>query len=286
LMFIIHQLQGAFAIGAMLIFATFAGKVTVGRRLIIIVAILSGIVLSKAWWYFDPIEYVLLGEVQKGRLYADWRDPMSMLILSGFACFGILGFYDLNRKRLRLDLLVGTSAIAIGFAIMWQFNIWVYFRILPFLILFLQLGFTCLVLDLLPSLSESSLAKLSAKQVRLLCFMAILAFGLSVNIYRAEQFRFAINTNLKGVEATYPDTWSPHIMKAMAEIRRIFEPGSVLLAHAETAFPVEASHLKVVAIPRLFALVPDMLERQLANREFFEENTSVARRCEIVEKYG
>ncbi len=72
----------------------------------------------------------------------------------------------------------------------------------------------------------------------------------------------------------------------MAKIGREFEPNSVLIAHAATAFLAEASHMKVVAIPRLFALVPDMLERQNANEEFFAETTSKTRRCQIIKLYG
>ena len=72
----------------------------------------------------------------------------------------------------------------------------------------------------------------------------------------------------------------------MAKIRREFEPNSVLIAQGKAAFLVEASHMKVVAIPRLFALVPDMLERQQANKEFFAESTSNVRRCEIINLYG
>ncbi len=293
LMFITHQLQGAFAIGAMLTFAVFVEEVRVGRRLMVIGAILIGGILTKMWWYFDPIDYVLLGEVHKGRLASDWRDPILMVSLAGLTPLGIWGFYDQKKKHLRLDLLLGTLAIAIGFSVTWYMNKWVYLRIFPFLILFLQIGVTCLVVNWLPNLSNLNWKSLSTKQIITLSIIGMLMYGLCKNTYTAHLFSARIDSmlnridsGLDGIEADDPDSWSPHIIESMQKIRREVEPNSVLLTHSRTAFPAEASHMKVVAIPRLFALVPDMLERQHANKEFFKENTSVARRCEIIKKYG
>ncbi len=286
LMFIIHQLQGAFAIGAMLTFAAFAGEARVGRRLLIIGTIITGVILSKTWWYFDPIDYILLDEVPKGPKDPYRRDLIWMLNMAGMALIGIWGIYDRKRKRLRLDLLVGTLAITIGFAVLWYLEIWVFFRVLPFWILFLQLGMTCLVVDSLPTLSDLNRTKFSASKIFPLCIIAMLVSGLSSNIYNAINFRGRVNDHLNGVEATYPDAWTPHSKELMAKIRREFQPNSVLIAQGKAAFLVEASHMKVVAIPRLFALVPDMLERQQANKEFFAESTSNVRRCEIINLYG
>ena len=82
-----------------------------------------------------------------------------------------------------------------------------------------------------------------------------------------------------------PKTWSATILDATAYAETLVPEGSVAIAHLQTAFPIEASSLSVVAIPRLFAEVPDMKERKGDNDAFFARGTSIQARCAILRKY-
>ncbi|MGD8327476.1 MAG: hypothetical protein PVF65_11220, partial [Sphingomonadales bacterium] len=88
-----------------------------------------------------------------------------------------------------------------------------------------------------------------------------------------------------GIIPNQPRTWSSGIVAASEFAETLVPKGSIAIAQGPTAFPIEATSLSVVAIPRLFAEVPDMLERQADNRMFFAPETDILTRCNILQKY-
>lgn len=282
-MFATHQLQGAFAIGGMLTFAMFADQSSFARRMQIATAIIAGLLTSKAWWYFDAIQYVMLDEVHKGRLKLDSRDPLGILKLAGLAPLGILGFYNFRRRAFNYDLLFGSLGIFAALMVTWWLNIWVYLRLIPFQILFLQLALTGLLLWLMTRTGSSVILQRAGQIITGYVLMLMLA----LNILLAAAFYGKANAYLQGREVPNPpETWSKDIRRSMEKVKGWVGTGKVLIAHRQTAFPVEASHMKVVSIPKLFALVPDMVQRQIATEEFFAEETERNRRCEIMDQYS
>lgn len=278
-MFITHQLQGLFAIGGAIGFAFFYGRAPFRRRGALVLSLLAGLILTHWWLYFDPIAFVLKPEVQAGHdavRYLSYRaENIDRLLLTlGGALVGVLGFWDLEKRRPRWELFLPCAAILVGFVVLTMKGSWVNVRIVPFLTLYLQLGLVALLL----SLQLASVKVLAS---------ALLLVGLTANVRDAHHDYFKAFRFLEsGIGSRIAGTWSPFAVSAMYHVETLAPSGSVVIAHRQTAFPMEASSHSVVAIPRLFAEVPDMLERQTDNRAFFAAGTTQEARCDLLAKYN
>lgn len=285
-MFITHQLQGLFAVGAALSFALFAGQAPVLRRVILGLFLIVGLYASQFWMYFDPVAFVLNPEVRKGhsavRFLNYSLDNVPFIFATfGLSVLGLLGMVDTRTGRLRYELCLAFAVVFAGFMVLMVKGNWVNVRIVPFVVLFLQLG----LVSYLVSERAPGVIGLIGKGVRAAIIVAV-GLGLFLNVVNGKLAYDKSRTFLAtGQIDAQPMTWSRDILAASSFAETLVPSGSTVIAHLQTAFPMEASALKVVAIPRLFAEVPDMLERQANNRAFFDASTDTATRCAILAKY-
>lgn len=285
-LFVTHQLQGLFAVGAAMGFALFAAEARIMRRLITVLALVCGLAASQYWWYFDPVAYILDPNVRKGHndeRFLSYSLENSGLIFNtiGLAWFGLLGLRLKSLGRLRLELAIPLVVLAAGFIMLLGNGNWVATRVMPFIVLFLQMG---LVSYFFQPLSENRPPVVA--DVFRGCLITVMGFMLIINVQDAWQNYNRAQGFLDSGDITQqPRTWSPDILPAMAFAETLAPRGATAIAYRQTAFPVEASTLKVVSIPRLFAEVADMQERQSATETFFTAETDLATRCEILTRY-
>jgi hypothetical protein len=280
--FTIHQLQGGFNIGGMLTFALFHGRFPVARRAQLVLAVVAGLLISSLWPYYNPIALALIGGYYSYVYDApiDWSDPVTLLRIVGFSALGLGGLYDRRRKAWRLDLVLGTAGIAAGIAGAGLMGSWIVLRLLPFLVIFLQLGLTALVFDL-PGRSESRSSAWRWKRglVVMIGAMMISNAGAAVRSFTlAHRYQ-------TGASDFHAPTWARDIKGSVREIKEVVGAGSVVIANGTTAYPIQADGMKVVSIPLPFPEVPDAPVRQAATLEFFGPATELARRCEILATY-
>lgn len=284
-MFVSHQLQALFAIGMTGAFLLFtAGKATVIARVICCTALVGGGIATAGWWYLNPIAYVLNEQVHAGHAavrYLEYslEEPGEILMTLGLALLGVLGFVDYKSRRLRLEILVPAAVLIACFIFLLAGNNWVSVRILPTVAMVLQIGLTAFLMERMDS-TAAIVTKNAIAFALILGTIGALVTG--VNQY----FRARNYLQSGAVVDRIPLTWSSSILQASAYAEKLVPPGSVVLAHRQTSFPMEASSLSVVAIPRLFAEVPTMASRQSDNRKFFEPGTSTQTRCAIIERYS
>jgi alpha-1,6-mannosyltransferase len=280
-MFTTHQLQAAFAIGGMLAFALFHGSFPYRRRGLIAISVLSGLLLSSLWPYYNPLAYASVGGFYTNPFNSpiDWTNPIVVAAMLGAAPIGIGGLYDLRRRAWRLDLLFGTAGILAGLVVLYLAGSWMVLRLLPFLVVFLQLSLTAFLLDL-PDRIRGGLAGMwrpLLMGVLLVMFIlnAAMAVGATVKVY----------LYLAGEIDGGFTSWSRDINGAAAKVRSIVGDGRVVIADWTTAYPIQAHHMKVVSIPYHFPEVPDSTVRQDASKAFFAADTATARRCAILREY-
>lgn len=280
-MFATHQLQAAFAIGGMLTFAVFHGAYPIARRALIGLATLGGLLLSSTWWYYNPLSYASVGEFYTLPFASpfDWTDPVEVVKILGLGLIGIGGFYSLKRKSWRLDLLLGTAGIVAGLLILYAIGSWMVLRLLPFLVVFLQLSTVAFLFDL----PRRGWSFKGALQPLLICaisalflFNAGMAYGTSLKAFRY----------LSGEDRNGFPSWSPNINETAERVRAIVGDDRVVIANWTTAYPIQAHHMKVVSIPYFFPEVLDSTIRQEASRAFFAPETDMAGRCAILRDYN
>lgn len=280
-MFATHQLQAAFAIGGMLTFALFHGSYPTARRVLIVVATLGGLLLSSSWWYYNPLSYASVGEFYTLPFTSpfDWTDPIEVLKILGLSLIGIGGFYSLKHRSWRLDFLLGTAGIVAGLLILYAIESWMVLRLLPFLVVFLQLSTVAFLFDL----PEQSWSLKGALRPLLICaisglflFNAGMAYGAALKAFRY----------LSGADRNGFPSWSPNINETAEQVRAMVGDDRVVIANWTTAYPIQAHHMKVVSIPYFFPEVPDSTIRQRASNVFFAPETDMTRRCAILRDYN
>jgi hypothetical protein len=284
-LFITHQLQGLFAVAAACGFALFAGNAPVARRAAITVALVAGLLASQVWWYFDPIAYVLSPDVQTGhsaKRFLDYKPSDLPLILQtlGLALLGLVGLINRQTGRLRLELALPLLMLAAGFTYLLMNGSWVNTRILPFVALYLQLGLLMYLLGPSPAGGQrlQGLARTGLIVALTLgfCQSALLGYGTYAKAHRF------LSTGEIGYQH---DSWSQDIRGATQLAEGLAPGGATVMAHRETAFPMQSTALAVVAIPRLFAEVADMQARQADTLAFFDPATTTPQRCGILARY-
>ncbi|MCH8171862.1 MAG: hypothetical protein IIA70_00955 [Proteobacteria bacterium] len=282
-MFSTHQLQAAFAIGAMITFALFAGQAPLARRLIISAVTVAGTLFSSLWFYYNPFTMILLGSAQSWQTNPYWYNPYFLVLMTGLAFMGFLGFYDLGRKKFRWELVVGFGAIFIGFIVGGLLGNTISHRFYPFWTLFLQMGMAAFLLSYAEFIRPPNFSGLRkfifGTTAGLLAVLTAshLQRGFELYLFYTALGRGEVTTDLINV--------SPYILDSVARIKPLVGAGDVIIAHRQTAFPVQAHRMKVVSIPRPFPLVHDMAGRQQASSDFFNPEISNKRRLEIIKKY-
>jgi len=283
-LFITHQLQGLFAVGATIAFALFAGKASLLRRLILAGSLLVGLFVSQYWWYFDPIAYVLNPEVRGGhsapRMFGYSTENISVVFVTlGAALLGVAGLFNKHTGRVRLELALPLLVIVLAFTFLLVNGNWVSTRFLPFIALFLQIGLVTYLLQ-----RSAVPGRLSNALNGAIIGALLVGFGFNAlkGYENYQKSRIFIETGQ--IEIQYA-TWNRSILAASEFAETLVPAGATVIAHRDVAFPMEATSLAVVAIPRLFALVPDMFERQSSNNAFFDDATSRQTRCSILAQY-
>jgi hypothetical protein len=278
-MFTTHQLQGAFAIGGALTFALFHGHAAFRRRCQIMAVIVAGIVLCQFWPYFDPIAFSFAGEnftyVYQTRI--EWTSAPGMFGALGLSVIGAVGLYDFRRRAWRRDLAIAVGAIFAGILAMRALGWWIGLRFLPFLAVFLQIALTAWLLDLRSGASSTGIRR---------AILPMLLVASTLNAALAALDVAGAQLYLAGRADPRSNNWSRDILAAMTEVKAQLGPGAVVLAEGNTAYPIQASDMKVVSIPRPFPEVADSVERQAASIAFFSSDTSTAERCAILARYG
>ncbi|MGH6890770.1 MAG: hypothetical protein ACREEP_00775, partial [Dongiaceae bacterium] len=184
-MYATHQLQAAFAIGGMMTFSLFHGRHSIARRGQIVAAVAIGLLLCRLWPYFDPIAYTFSGEnyTYDYKTNLDWTNTWVEWQILGLSLLGLGGLYDFRRKHWRWDLTIAVGAIVAGVVAARVLGLWIGLRFLPFLVLFLQIALTALVLDvaaLKPAGSTLRNGRVGAVAY-VLCAGSLFNIGLATN---------------------------------------------------------------------------------------------------------
>jgi len=281
-MFATHQLQGAFAIGGALIFALFHGDASFRRRCQVAGAVIVGLFLCHFWPYFDPIALSFAGEnyTYDYKSNIDWMSAGGLLAILWLPLLGLPGLYDFRHRVWRRDLAIGAAAIFAGVLAARIMGLWIGLRFLPFLILFLQIALTAWLLDLLRAKPSGWVRKGCG------LIIVVLAAAVLYNVGVASRYVVAAELYLSGRSDVRSVDWSRDIVDSMAQVNELVGAGHVVLAEGNTAYPIQASDMKVVSIPRPFPEVPDSVDRQAASVAFFASSTDMAARCTILTRYG
>jgi len=182
--------------------------------------------------------------------------------------------------RLRLELALPLLVLVAGFSILLLKNSWISVRVVPLIALYLQIA---LVAYLVQNTEKPTTIQRGLSGA----LVGVLILSMSYWAYKGTE---SYNKARTFIETGYIEkhymTWNDNILEDSALAVTLAPEGATVIAHFETAFPMEATSLAVVAIPRLFAEVPDMVERQTSNIAFFTEGTPLEERCAILAKYN
>lgn len=282
--FATHQLQAGLTLGGIGVFALFHGQADVRRRVEILAAAGLGLAASMLWPFYNPLALVRFASLPGWNTAEMWDNRSFYIAMTGISAFGVLGFYDWERRRPRLELVAGGLGLALAFGGGQMLGVSLSHRFFPFLMLFLHLGLIWLLLaraalrgpGLGPYLARFGHGVL-AVAVGLL-FAYNMALG-ATNYRVYKQFSRGEIT----VEGKHR---APRILESAREVVAMTGPDAVILGYQEAAYPPQALGVKVVAIPRPFPLTPDMAERQAAAFEFFQPETTRSEREAIIERYN
>ena len=280
LSFICHQLSTAIGLIMTLLIIGFSCGFSNRKFAGVSLAVLSGLLLSSIWPYFDPISLVLSGgrdPINRGNSHFESLVPVLLLI--GPALLGVLGLRRcLSEPRFR--------AIPAGFVVFGGLYLVgallgnpVTHRLLPPAILCLHLGLLAwLTQRPFPDTSDDA----RAARFKPVLILNALLFAGQTGAVVLDISKVALN------RIYYPDHWRFGIMPVVSEmtvVARNISQDAIVAADTTLSVSMPAFCGKLVASYRGINMIPDLQERRTDNSALLGDGSPLAKRLEIIKKY-
>lgn len=282
--FATHQLQAGLTLGGIGVFALFRGEAAFRRRIEILAAAGLGLAASMLWPFYNPLALVRYAALPGWNTAEVWDNPSFYLAMTGISALGVLGFYDWERRRPRFELVVGGLGLAFAFGGGQLLGVALSHRFFPFLMLFLHLGLTWLLLSR-GAFRGAGLGRYLARVGHGVLAVAVgllFAYNMALGVTNHRVYKQFSRGEIT-VEGKHRE---PGILEAAREVVAITGKDAVILGYQEAAYPPQALGVRVVSIPRPFPLTPDMAERQAAAFGFFQPQTTRREREAIIARYN
>jgi len=269
-----HQFTAMLCIGGMAIFCLLPRDVRPRRLLAAVVAIIIAFLISLAWPYFDLIT-ILSSGADKGWAPPHWfYDPVEVLKI----CFPtLLALVFLKEARSsRVIQIFGVSAIVIflGYIGSRLMGVEAGHRLLPYWILFLQLILFAVVFRA-GDVPETRLGTAA----RPLFLLAVMVLGAGQMLLTGLDM-FKLPLERAGYTFFFD---SPRDYRSIGRrIARDLPEDAIVVAHEDTAYPIQGFGIHVVSIPRVAPMIPDLKTRQAATKAFFQPGLTCRQRLDIV----
>lgn len=281
LMFVTHQLGGMFAIGAAMCFVLFEPGANKKLRAALAAALIAGTLLTAAWPYFNPIALLGLASERSNEGHVDFYRAVPVLGLLGPALFGLVGLVLMMRRRMHLALVIGTTGILAGYLIGGMAEHPVTHRLLSYLVVYLHLGLTWLLLQMFFPGKASS--REFNRTRALVLAVSVICIGLHSAFAGADFVRVGyerLTGRSFGVFPNHP------VQDTLTQITTHLHPGAIIFATPDPAMAITAFEGKVIAFPRPQLMITDGRERTADSRTFFSLHTDRREREALLEKYG
>jgi hypothetical protein len=269
-----HQFTAVLCIGGMVIFCLLPAGFTPMRLVATILAIVAAFLVSLAWPYFDLMT-ILASGTDKGWAPPHWfYDPVEVLKMCFPALCALIFLAQARSSRTIQIFGVCALVIFLGYIGSRLIGVEAGHRLLAYWILFLQLILFAVVFKA-DGVPETRWAT-AARPIFLLAMMVlgagqIVLTGLDI---------FKLPLERAGYTFFFD---SPRDYHGIGErIARDLPDDAIVVAHEDTAYPIQGFGVHVVSIPRVAPMIPDLKARQAATTAFFQPGLSCQQRLDTV----
>lgn len=261
LKFATHQLGAVIGLLGAASFAVCWPNSDLGSRLRLLSALIFGVLLSRFWFHFSPLELVL----RPGN--SDWNGGPDFYgaayLLAAFAP-PMVGLVGLLRPRHRALLLAAAAYLAVYLVGLTGFQL--AGRFLAPVVLILQTGLALLILD-----------AMQRHRVRLLPLSALAMASIIGQGLFFDWFDIAAPEASRAGESFY---------LSAKQLTDDIPDDEQVAAHPETVWPVVATGQRVLSIPWPEPLIDDLAMRQAATAALFSADLSAADRVVLARAHG
>jgi hypothetical protein len=282
LLFVSHPISGPFAIFGLLCFVLFEPGPGMRPRAALCAALLAGAASTHFWPYFDPWQVLLEGRQTTSMWLGDdrfYRVP-TVLLWAGPAMAGALAMARFFRDRSHSGTAFGFAATLAVYLGLRAAGIPQGQRLVPFLILYLQIALVWLLLSCfgLGGDQRWTLGRRARQGIILVCAAFVVG---QTEITALEAAGGIFGHKLPDVPVyALQDVRGP-VERAIAGV----EPKTVVLASCRVALMLPALGRQVVSICRPAPPSQDDLGRMTDVQAFFSPGTSDAVRRAILDRY-
>lgn len=222
----------------------------------------AGLGLAALWPFFNPYS-VLLTASSPVWFGIDFYTPRWLFSSLVPAVFGLFGLIMPRRPRSGLPLLLAALPIAAGFAIGASPAFAAGHRLLPLLVLILQIGLADLLLRIVDARRAALVAVPTA--------ICLVGQAWTMDGFLTHK-REALRTN--------------DLYAAASRIVREFPKGVGVAGYSAASFPVAALGRRVLITPFPEPLIPDQPQRKKLNDRLFDPRLSWVARTELARRLG
>lgn len=267
--FLTHQLSGAFMIAGAGTFTLFHPTASVRDKALCLAATGAGCLATLAWPYFSVFD--VLASTTDDRWLSAFPEQNKLSTAMKAACIplaGIIGFRNPSGK-IRWELAVPAAVFVLAYALMETMGNPIAHRIPPAFILFCQLGIVWAILD------RGEVLVGSRDRRGIMAAGAVLLIGAPIFVSvvsRASEFEYREE--------------SGSTLELAEGIAAVLPAHSVSFADDWIVYPLQSTGSRVVSIPRPEPAAPSLEARQAATDRFFDERTDQAERRKLIERWG
>jgi hypothetical protein len=269
-----HQFTAMLCIGGMVIFCLLPAGFRPMRMVATIISIVAAFLLCLAWPYFDLLT-ILASGADKGWAPPHWfYDPVEVLKICFPTLLALLFLKEARSSRLLQVFGVCAIVIFLGYIGSRLAGIEAGHRLLPYWILFLQLILFAVIFK-----AEGVPDTRLAKAARPLFLVVVMVLGAGQMLLTGLDM-FKLQLERAGYTFFFD---SPHDYHSIGErIARDLPSDAIVVAHEDTAYPIQGFGVRVVSIPRVAPMIPDLKARQAATKAFFQPGLTCQPRLDIV----
>lgn len=263
-----HQLGAGLALGGLALFTAFRTDVPDRRRWLVAAGAAAGLLAAKAWPYFDP--YAILASAGDTKWQSPTLPPESLGTLfsaAGLAIVGLFGLYDRSTRRVDIPLSIGIAGLMLVWNLGRLADSPITHRLLPMIVLFLQIALAGLILRLVEH------RRIPRPALALTAALLVCGYGM----LKAAEPLIA--------EAARRDSHGDPLV-ALGAFENSIPPDAVFFADERVVYPIQSTGRRVASLPRPEPTVVDMPDRQAATARFFAPTTSNGERLALARRYG
>jgi hypothetical protein len=245
----------------------FQDRATYRTKAALLIALALGCLLTLAWPYFNIVEVLSSASDPRWKSAVGGMNHVSTaMTLAAPVFLGVAGFRR-PQGGLRWELVFPAALFAVAYVVLTISDSAIAHRLPAAIILFNQLGLVWLVLGYGDRVSRGPKRLLTLAVVVLIVVSSAVASVARLHDLRTRAAEGSMIEMAEAMAATMP-------------------PGSIAFATNSVVFPLQATGMRVVSIPRPEPAAPSLTVRQLATDRLFSINADNDERRELIDRWG